>query len=815
MDKIKIFAPVDGTIKSIDKCIDKTFADKMLGDGFLVEPENNFIYSIFQESKIKMIFDTKHAVFLETISGLKAMIHIGIDTVRLEGKPFKYLKKVDDTFNYKEPLIDVDYKMIQKEKFSTETIVVFDNDDDMEFELTKTGYVKHGEEIGILTINKTKKNDDKLIVKESKFKVAAQKVYEAVGTVKNFQNCYNCMTRLRFSIIDKKLVNEDKLKKLPLVKGINWSGQELQIIIGGDVYKVNEEVQKIMNKETIFETKNNNKKKFKDRALGFISGVIVPTIPIILAAGLLMALKAILIQSNLIDDIKNYDQMKNAHLFSAFIYIIAEVGIGMLGIFLCISTVKYLKGNVIVGALIGVAVASPYLMWGVNFTLIEWSFIKIKLGGYYNSIIPQIVAGALYVYIDKWVKSWMPTSIDICFRTGIAFLIVMVSIMFVLGPILGVVEGLIGVAVKWLGNIPYGIGTMLFAMLWQPLVLTGTHVPVIMAIIQNLPSPLYAVSVFGVCGQLGAVIYVGNSTNNYKTKEIAYSSIPSAIVGITEPIIYGITLPRVTPFLTGCLGAAIGGLTTGLFGINATVAGGTGVLGVTRFLPGGAYQIGLFVLGSFISIGSAYLFTFLFFVEREKENKSINKVNKRFTKYLFKNNYISLEEKKELLKNLNNNLKFSKDEKHQFKDIEKVFKNNSHFEAKISQIKDEQNEKLVKLNEKIVALKSKNKLMSIKRVENIIVKTENNNKMIILTEKKEKLNELYLNSKNKLKTLQNTILEKINNIVESKIKYDKKIDLIKNNYYNAVHSLDIYFEINQRKDDTLSFQRKKVNNEIS
>ena len=156
MNKIKIFAPVDGTIKSIDKCIDKTFADKMLGDGFLVEPENNFIYSIFQESKIKMIFDTKHAVFLETISELKAMIHIGIDTVRLEGKPFKYLKKVDDTFNYKEPLIDVDYKMIQKEKLSTETIVVFDNDD-MEFELTKTGYVKHGEEIGILTINKTKK----------------------------------------------------------------------------------------------------------------------------------------------------------------------------------------------------------------------------------------------------------------------------------------------------------------------------------------------------------------------------------------------------------------------------------------------------------------------------------------------------------------------------------------------------------------------------------------------------------------------------------------------------------------------------------
>ncbi|AKX34216.1 PTS system, beta-glucosides-specific IIC component [Spiroplasma litorale] len=813
MEKIEIYAPISGVIKSITECEDETFSSKILGDGFLVEPSSNEVHSIFDESSIEMLFETKHAFFIKSIYGPKALIHIGIDTVKLNGQPFEYFKEINNISNVNELILKVDYDLIAKNKLSKQTMICFDNDESVNFQLNKSGEVKQGELIGYLFLKKTDSNKTEL-QKESKFLTSAKEIIKLVGSKTNFTSYYNCMTRLRFIINDKNNVSEEKIKKLSIVKGINWSGQELQIIIGGDVYKVKEEIDKIIPEDTNIKIKA-VKKGFKDKALGFISGVIVPTIPIILAAGILMAIKSLLIQFNVIDDIKNYDQMRNAKLFSAFIYIISEVGIGMLGIFLCISTVKYLKGNIIVGALIGVAIASPYLMWGINYTLFDWGFIKIKLGGYYNSIIPQIVAGSLYVYVDKWVKSWMPTSIDICFRTAISFGIVMTSIMFILGPILGVVEGLVGVAVKWLGDIPYGIGTMLFALLWQPLVLTGVHVPIIMAVIQNLPSPLYAASVFGVFGQLGAVICIGNWTNNFKTKEIAYSAIPSAIVGITEPIIYGITLPKFTPFIAGSLGAGLAGLITGLLNINASVAGGMGLLGVTRFIPGGAYQIGIFFLGSFISIFASYVFTFLMYKERHNENFLILKTNKTLVKFIKINNILSEKEIDKLLNNINQNFKFSKQEKLEIKRIEKMLSLNSKIESKIINLLDKQNEMIVKFEMQKNKYHINQNLDKLNIVEEKINKLKNNNKILKLENKKNEFLKNYKEALKSLEFLQNNLLSKIERELKKIFTINNNTNKIMNNYYNSIHSLDIHFELNERKEDLLYINRKRNKNEVS
>ncbi|QGS51988.1 glucose PTS transporter subunit IIA [Spiroplasma tabanidicola] len=809
MKKVEIYAPISGYLKNIAESSDNTFRSKMLGEGFLIIPDGTELHSVFNESSIEMIFDTKHAFFVKSVYGPKALIHIGIDTVKLKGKPFHFLKNEHDFINLNEVILKIDYDKIKNNNLSNETIVVFENI--KKVILQKSGVVKQGELIGYIVIEddivKTKFEQN-----ETKFLKAAKEILNLIGGKSNFLTHYNCMTRLRFSINNKNLVEEDKIKKLVIVKGINWSGQELQIIIGGEVYKVKEEIDKLNNEDIKIEIKN-TKKSFKDKTLGFISGVVVPTIPIILAAGILMAIKSLLIQFNVIDDIKNYEQMKNAKIFSAFIYIISEVGIGMLGIFLCISTVKYLKGNIIVGALIGVAIASPYLMWGVNYTLFEWGFLKIKLGGYYNSIIPQVVAGSLYVYIDKWVKSWMPPSIDICFRTAISFSTVMLLVMFVLGPILGIIEGFVGVSVNWLGNIPYGIGTMLFALLWQPLVLTGVHVPVIVTVIQNLPSPLYAATVFGVFGQLGAVICIGNWTTNYKTKEIAYSTIPSALVGITEPIIYGITLPRLTPFISGCLGAGFAGLVTGLLKINASVAGGMGFLGVTRFLPGGAYQIGIFFLGSFISIGASYIFTFLMYKERLEENHSIKKVNKIFVKFIKLNKIIINDKNNQLLNDLNKEFKFTKQDKMLIKSIEKKLSKYSRMDSKINILTDKQNEDIIKLeNKKDFAI---NNLIKVNNLQIKINKIKNDAKLESYLNIKQKFLNSYQEALKTLSNLQVLMISKIKKTLNKYFIKNENLENIMNNYFNSIHSLDIHFNLTECKNNLLTLNRKKVKEHVS
>ncbi|AKU79886.1 PTS glucose transporter subunit IIABC [Spiroplasma turonicum] len=813
MEYIKVYSPVDGVIDSITKCDDKAFSDKLLGDGFYVIPDNGNFGSIFDKANILMIFETKHAFFLESLNGPKVMYHVGLDTVKLKGKPFKYIKNVGQLVNKSDLILEVDLELIKSNNLSLQTPIVFDLNENInyKFNLTKTGKVKIGEEIGYFEkLKKQNFSNDKLV---SKFEEAALSINELVGKEFNYSNYYNCMTRLRFDIIDKSLVNEQELKKIPIVKGINWSGHELQIIIGGNVLKVKEVFDKKIkiDNKVKFETLSKNK-KVKDKILAFLSGVVTPTLPIILAAGILMAIKSIFIETKLIQDIKNYEQMKTASVFSAFMYITAELGIGMLGIFFCISTVKYLKGNIVVGAMVGIAIASPYLFWGISYTLFDWGFIKIKLGGYYNSIIPQVVAGAIYVYADKWVKSWMPTAVDICFRTALSFIITMISVMFILGPILGVLEGLIGKGVIFISDAPFGIGTMLFAILWQPLVLTGMHVPVIMAVIQNLPNSLYAASAFGIFGQLGAALCVGMTTNNYKVKEVAYSSMPAAVVGITEPIIYGITLPRLVPFLIGCLGAGIAGLVTGLLKIQGLVPGGMGLLGITRFIPGGAYQISLFFLGTVISICCSYLLTFILFKEKRDEISLIKSNNKLLVKYLVKFNNLNKEDANKLLKSLSEKILVTKDNKKLIKNCKIYFTKLSRLETKLNHKNDIDNEKIIKLNIEIDQLKSKAKNIKVVKLTNLLTNIQNKNKEKYYEEKINNINLDYKFSKESFIKFQDKFMNNVNDLINDLKDKQKneKIELIKNNYFNSIHELDIIFQYTEKKDKLLNLSRKQV-----
>jgi len=148
-----LYNPVDGEIIPIDDVEDPVFSQKMMGDGFGVEPDNGEIYSPIA-GKVVSVFPTSHAVGLELANGIEVLVHIGVDTVELEGEPFDVHVSEGDTVSEETLLATVDLEALAAADKPDTIIIVFTNMDDVEgFSLSKTGNSTHSEEIGEVTAN--------------------------------------------------------------------------------------------------------------------------------------------------------------------------------------------------------------------------------------------------------------------------------------------------------------------------------------------------------------------------------------------------------------------------------------------------------------------------------------------------------------------------------------------------------------------------------------------------------------------------------------------------------------------------------------
>ncbi|SHE32423.1 sucrose-specific PTS transporter subunit IIBC [Alkalibacter saccharofermentans] len=154
--EVVISAPVDGRLLKIEEVPDKTFADKILGDGFAIEPSNGKVFSPV-DGKILMAFETGHALAVGSENGGEILVHFGIDTVKLNGEGFKLLVKKGDVVKKGDPVLEVDLEAINKNAPSSITPVVITNSKDFDITLIKEGgMIKVGEDIIKLTAREAK-----------------------------------------------------------------------------------------------------------------------------------------------------------------------------------------------------------------------------------------------------------------------------------------------------------------------------------------------------------------------------------------------------------------------------------------------------------------------------------------------------------------------------------------------------------------------------------------------------------------------------------------------------------------------------------
>ncbi|MCM3663516.1 PTS transporter subunit EIIC [Mesobacillus subterraneus] len=440
----------------------------------------------------------------------------------------------------------------------------------------------------------------------------AREILEQLGGAGNIADVASCMTRLRVKPADYSKVNVAGIKKIDGVLGI-VEEETLQIILGpGIVTKVANEVSEItgMSSRVVDEddpnpfeglagrTKDDLNKKnatpFK-LFLRRIASIFIPLIPAIVASGLIAGITNVIVRSGA-DPESTIVQVLNLIGWGIF---------GYLGVFVGINTAREFGGSPALGGAAGILIINPGL---ANITLFGEALVPGRGG-----LIGVMLAAVFIAMLEKRIRKFVPSSLDIIVTPTLSLLITGIATLFVLQPVGGLVSDLITKGLLGLIDMGGIFAGLILAGTFLPLVVTGLHqglTPVHMELINTIgDDPLLPILAMGGAGQVGAAFAIYFKTKNERLKKVIKGGLPVGMLGIGEPLIFGVTLPLGRPFVTACLGAAVGGAFQAFFKI-ATIA--IGVSGIPLAFLVHTNQIVLYLLGLLVAYVFGFIFTWTF-----------------------------------------------------------------------------------------------------------------------------------------------------------------------------------------------------------
>ncbi|HJD03281.1 MAG TPA: sucrose-specific PTS transporter subunit IIBC [Candidatus Mediterraneibacter caccogallinarum] len=462
-------------------------------------------------------------------------------------------------------------------------------------------------------------------------KQTAEKIVELVGGKENIVSVRHCATRLRIIVADKDKIQTKEVENLEKVKGSFFNSGQYQIILGtGLVNRIYDETVKITGGADAGETAEEKKEvvygnKFQ-RAIRMFSDVFVPIIPVLVATGLFMGLRGLLTQDAVLAVFGMTPDDVPASLLT-FTQILTDTAFSFLPALVCWSTFRNFGGSPVIGIVLGLMLVSPSLPSsydvgsGVAEPLEFFGFIRVA--GYQGSVLPAFATGIITAKFEKWLRKHIPDAIDLIVTPFITLLVGIVMALFVLGPILHYVENGVLFVVENLLFLPLGIGGLLYGCFGQLLGIFGIH-----HILNFLEISMLAqdgwnyLNPIGTCGnvaQAGAVLAVAIKAASNKTKQVAYPSCLSALLGITEPAVFGVNLRFVKPFIMSMIGGGVGGFLASNLNLRATGMSITGIPGTLLYLND---QLPLYILVNVISFAVAFGLTWLFGFNKKMENQA-------------------------------------------------------------------------------------------------------------------------------------------------------------------------------------------------
>lgn len=443
----------------------------------------------------------------------------------------------------------------------------------------------------------------------SKYDGLARIIIQNVGGKSNIISVAHCITRLRFKLKDESKANKEVLESTDGVIKVMQAGGQYQVVIGNQVNDVYDAVLEVghlaaagaVDEEgnAVEETSGGGKKSPVSLLIDVISGTLQPTLGVMAATGIIKGLLALFDFLGLIPAASGTYQVW---------YAVADGFFYFMPIVLGYTAAKKFKVNEFIGMAIGIALCYPAMVnstagtvLGTVFTgtAFEMSYYLTFFGipvimpasGYTSSVVPIILAVAIAAPLEHWLKKVIPDVIKL-FVVPFVTLIVMVPLTYlVIGPIASILCSILSLFFNAIYSIPVVgglIGGVLIGAFWQVLVIFGLHwslVPLAMINYSLLGydfilSPYFCVSF----AQTFVVLAIVLKTKDEKLKKIAIPAFISGIFGVTEPAIYGVALPKKTPFIYSCIAGAIGGAFTGLMRTRSYSIGGLGLFGLPSFI---------------------------------------------------------------------------------------------------------------------------------------------------------------------------------------------------------------------------------------
>lgn len=418
----------------------------------------------------------------------------------------------------------------------------------------------------------------------------ADQIEQHIGGFDNVATLTNCMTRVRIMLKDRSLFNMDALRDVEGIKGVVDAGEQYQIIVGmGTAAKVTGVLNKRMKGAGIEEdsTETPVAQPFSiRRALNTLAAIFVPTIPALIGCGLILGMV------NIFKLVAPDFVAANPDIFTLFT-VVGKAVFAVLSVMIGMNTAKELQASPAIGAVMAAVLAAPGLA-------------NVELFG--NALVPG--GGGMFAVLlvcvfsskfELWFRSHCKESLDLIFTPTVTILVSSAVALFILQPIAHAVN-------VWLGNLvsvallnesagSVAVGGILGGG-FLFLLLTGLHqglIPIHAQILETFGlNYLFPILAMGGMGQVGAAAYVYLKSKNERLKKTITGALPVGILGVGEPLLFGVSLPLGKTFIAGCIGGFAGGAMMAAFKIGIIIPFGTAGLSLIPLVGEG--QIPSFLL---------------------------------------------------------------------------------------------------------------------------------------------------------------------------------------------------------------------------
>jgi PTS system beta-glucosides-specific IIC component len=439
-------------------------------------------------------------------------------------------------------------------------------------------------------------------------------ILKLVGGEENIDQVTHCMTRLRFNLNDNKKADKATLKNTPGVMGVMENGGQFQVIIGNDVPVVYNALVGNMSKSpnadagsTGASTGEKKKRNPVSALFDFISGIFTPILPAITGAGMIKGIVAILVALGWLSDT------------SSTYIILSAIGDGafyFLPIILAISAARKLGSNMYIAAALAAGIMHPTITALLANGDTTFVGIKVIAATYSSTVIPIILAIWIASYVEKAVDRVTHASLKLLIVPTVTLLIMVPLTLMTVGPLGTVLGNGLSGGISWLFDNMSIFASILIGGTMSLLIITGMHyalLPIIVGSMTSLGYDFIIPLMFAAnLAQGGAAFGVGLRSKNGKTKSLAYSTGLTAIMGITEPAMYGINMKFKKPFIAALIGGAVAGGFMGIVNVKAYVLTGlVGLPSIAAFISPAISTLIYALVGGVIAIIAAAVLTYI------------------------------------------------------------------------------------------------------------------------------------------------------------------------------------------------------------